>query len=102
MNEVDFFNTFIRNADSLLQATLKDSLDNNPAYCQAAKEEELAESDYITMAESFTAEQKAILERWIEKRDILNAEYSTLTYIQGYIDCLRLLKVLHPDVLKGF
>ncbi len=94
----DFFITLIKNADNLLQSTLKESLDKNSEYKQLAEKEDLAESAFIKVSSSLTKEQKDVIEYWIEKRDLLNAEYSTMAYIQGYINCIRLLNVLQPNI----
>jgi hypothetical protein len=98
MGQNNFLINLMKNADNLLQSTLKESLDNNSEYQQLAETEDIAESAFIKMSSSLTKDQKDIIENWIEKRDLLNAEYSTMAYIQGYIDCIRLLNVLQPNI----
>lgn len=98
MEHDDFLANLLKNADGLLQTTIKESLDNNPAYKKLVQKEDMAESAFIEISSSLTKEQRDIIDCWIEKRDLLNDEYSTLAYVQGYIDCIRLLKVLHINI----
>jgi uncharacterized iron-regulated protein len=93
MKQEDFLINLIKNADNLLQTTLKESLDKNPAYAELVKKEADAATEFFDILSSLNKEQKEIIDSWIEKRDLLNAEYNTMSYIQGYLDCIRLLKI---------
>ncbi len=93
MNQDEFLINLIKNADNLLQTTLKESLNKNPAYAELVQKEADAATDFFDILSTLNQEQKEIIDSWIEKRDLLNAEYNTMSYIQGYKDCIHLLKI---------
>ena len=93
MKHDDFLINLIKNADNLLQTTLQESLNENPAYAELVQKEADAATEFFDILSSLNKEQKEIIDSWIEKRDLLNAEYNTMSYIQGYKDCIRLLRI---------
>ncbi|WFR59471.1 hypothetical protein QA584_10385 [Anaerocolumna sp. AGMB13025] len=100
MGQINFMNLLIKNAANLLQSTLDESLNQSITYKELAQKEDIAEYAFINMIADLTKEQKSIIDNLIDKRDHLNAEYSTMAYIQGYIDCIRMLKALQPEIYK--
>ncbi len=98
MGQNNFLINLMKNADNLLQSTIKETLDKNSGYKELAEKEDIAVSAFIKISSGLTKEQKDIIDSWVEKRDRLNEEYSTMAYIQGYIDCIRLLEVLQPNI----
>lgn len=100
MGQINFMNLLSKSAANLLQSTIDESLTRNTAYKELAQKEDIAEYAFIDVLSALTKEQKSIIESLIEKRDLLNAEYSTMAYIQGYIDCIRMLKALQPEIFK--
>jgi hypothetical protein len=100
MGQINFMNLLTKNAANLLQATIDESLTRNTVYKEFAQKEDTAEYAFINVLSALTKEQKSIIESLMEKQDLLNAEYSTMAYIQGYIDCIRMLKALQPGIFK--
>lgn len=93
MKQDDFLINIKKIADNLLQTTITESLNKNPAYAELVQKEADAANEFFDILSSLSKEQKEIIDGWIEKRDLLNAEYNTMSYIQGYMDCIRLQKI---------
>lgn len=93
METNDFIDSFKQIADALKEKTLHELLQHDMSYQDDKMAEELATKSFDSLV--LTQEQRQTILNFIECRDKTNMDYSLLSYIAGFKDCVRILNYLN-------
>ncbi|MBC6314041.1 hypothetical protein [Listeria grandensis] len=77
-----------------MEQRLEDTLAKSERYQQYVEEEAQAEIDYLNLEINLTEEQRLIIANQIKIANKIQQEYARLAYENGYMDCLRLKKIM--------
>lgn len=92
MQKEQFEELLKKAVDTLKEGTLADILANDNHYKSLTQSADEAEDAFMHL--NLSADQKQIIENLLDTRDKVNFEYSTLAYMAGMKDSIKILEIL--------
>ena len=98
MAKDSFYEMFKNSLESMKENSVFPLLANDSDYQNYVNQEAVAEEQYIQL--DLSVEQREIVQELVDARDRQNLEYSNLSYLAGFIDCIKFLKYLRIPIEK--